>query len=99
MSSRASGSAAASSSSSTPKPATTPAADAPLDADLAALDKLLNREASAFQRHQEVERILGAFKLDPYAILDLGLGAKAEDVKRKYRQLSLCEHSLEDSRS
>lgn len=37
-----------------------PAASTSTDLDL---DKLLNREASAFQRDVEVERILKAFKL------------------------------------
>ncbi|ETW83209.1 hypothetical protein HETIRDRAFT_439694 [Heterobasidion irregulare TC 32-1] len=58
----------------------------------AELEKLLNREASAFQRELEVERILQAFKLNPYDILDLDETAKPEDVKRKYRQLSLFIH-------
>ena len=58
------------------------------------LDRLLNREATSFQREIEVERILTAFKLNPYDILDLGLSAKPEDVKKKYRQLSLCECAL-----
>lgn len=29
----------------------------------------------------------------PYDILDLDETAKPEDIKRKYRQLSLCEHT------
>ncbi|KAI0034248.1 DnaJ-domain-containing protein [Vararia minispora EC-137] len=59
------------------------------DADL---EKLLKNEASAFQRELEVERILKAFKLNPYDILDLDESAKPEDVKKKYRQLSLFIH-------
>jgi DnaJ homolog subfamily C member 8 len=61
------------------------------DKTLDDIDRLLNREASAFQREREVERILGAFKLNPYDVLDLELGANAEGIKRKYRQISLCE--------
>jgi DnaJ family protein C protein 8 len=38
----------------------TPAASSP---DIADIEKLLNREASAFQREVEVERILKSFKL------------------------------------
>lgn len=76
------------------------------------IEKLLSREATAFQREMEVERILKAFKLkyvcscsllcpadvltarrSPYEILDISDEATAEDVKKKYRQLSLCEHS------
>ncbi|KAM5535938.1 hypothetical protein V8D89_010378 [Ganoderma adspersum] len=56
------------------------------------IEKLLNREATAFQREIEVERILKAFKLNPYDILDLGEEATAEDIKKKYRQLSLFIH-------
>lgn len=56
------------------------------------LERLLNREASAIQRELEVDRILNAFKLNPYDILDLGPSATAEDVKKKYRQLSLFIH-------
>ncbi|EIM91069.1 DnaJ-domain-containing protein [Stereum hirsutum FP-91666 SS1] len=74
----------ASSSSSTPKPE--------VSISDAELEKLLNREASAFQRELEVERILVAFKLNPYDILDLTETARPEDVKRKYRQLSLFIH-------
>jgi len=71
------------------------------------IDKILNREASAFQREVEVERILKAFKLkcvlifrkhhfhmdlysSAYDILDIKENATADDIKRKFRQLSLC---------
>lgn len=56
------------------------------------IDKLLNREARAFERQIEVERILKAFKLNPYDILDIDEFCSQEDVKRKYRQLSLFIH-------
>ena len=110
-----------SSSSSTPatKPSTPTPAPAPESVDI---DKLLNREANAFQRELEVERILKAFKFkcvlsapspshcshecfvpllaraplcartSPYEILDIDETASAEEIKKKYRQLSLCEH-------
>jgi DnaJ family protein C protein 8 len=92
------------SSSSTPKP---------VQEDLD-VEKILNREASAFQREVEVERILKAFKLkyafriyylqtlstefcicfiiiiSPYDILDIQETATGEEIKRKYRQISLC---------
>jgi DnaJ family protein C protein 8 len=58
------------------------------------IDKLLTREATSFQREVEVERILSAFKLNPYDILDLDLSAKADDIKKKYRQISLCKRPL-----
>ncbi|KJA26410.1 hypothetical protein HYPSUDRAFT_36730 [Hypholoma sublateritium FD-334 SS-4] len=56
------------------------------------IEKILNREASAFQREVEVERILKAFKLNAYDILDIDEGATAEEIKRKYRQISLFIH-------
>ncbi|KAG7089473.1 hypothetical protein E1B28_011155 [Marasmius oreades] len=56
------------------------------------IEKLLSREASAFQRELEVERILKAFKLNPYDILDIDESSTQEDVKRKYRQISLFIH-------
>jgi len=71
----------AASSSSTP----TPQGD--LD-----IEKILVREASAFQREVEVERILKAFKLNPYDILDIQETATGEEIKRKYRQISLFIH-------
>jgi len=58
----------------------------------AEIDKLLSREATAFQRELEVERILTAFKLNPYDILDIEESATQEEIKRKYRQLSLVIH-------
>ena len=83
----------------------------------------MNREATAFQRELEVERILKAFKLkyvslfivvrtrikhpspyaprcstrSPYEILDISEQASAEEIKKKYRQLSLCEHPTDAS--
>ncbi|EKM58283.1 uncharacterized protein PHACADRAFT_140077 [Phanerochaete carnosa HHB-10118-sp] len=77
---------ASSSTSVAPSKSATPAAD---DVDI---EKLLNREATAFQREIEVERILKAFKLNPYEILDIDESAKAEEIKKKYRQLSLFIH-------
>ncbi|KAF8896464.1 hypothetical protein BD779DRAFT_1496058 [Infundibulicybe gibba] len=81
----------ASSSSSKPQTPT------PSDSTLAPipdteLEKLLSREASAFQREVEVERILKAFKLNPYDILDIDESSTAEEIKRRYRQLSLFIH-------
>ncbi|OBZ72230.1 J domain-containing protein spf31 [Grifola frondosa] len=56
------------------------------------IEKLLSREATAFQRELEVERILKAFKLNPYEVLDISEDASPEDIKKKYRQLSLFIH-------
>ncbi|KAL6307429.1 DnaJ-domain-containing protein [Sparassis latifolia] len=84
MSKQASSSSTTANSSSTSTPA--PSAN---DVDI---EKLLSREANAFQREMEVERILKAFKLNPYEILDITEDATPEDVKKKYRQLSLFIH-------
>ncbi|KIY43986.1 DnaJ-domain-containing protein [Fistulina hepatica ATCC 64428] len=56
------------------------------------IEKLLSREASAFQREFEVDRILKAFKLNPYDILDISESCTADDIKKRYRQLSLFIH-------
>ncbi|KAI8980177.1 DnaJ-domain-containing protein [Trametes punicea] len=79
----------AASSSSTPKPASSSAPNEPSVEDI---EKLLSREATAFQREMEVERILKAFKLNPYEILDISEDATTEDIKKKYRHLSLFIH-------
>ncbi|TFK21190.1 chaperone regulator [Coprinopsis marcescibilis] len=60
--------------------------------DVADIDRLLNREATAFQREVEVERILKAFKLNPYEIIDVDELATQEQIKKKYKQLSLFIH-------
>lgn len=57
------------------------------------LDRLLSREATSVQREVEVDRILNAFKLNPYDILDLDGSAKPDEIKKKYRQISLCKPS------
>ncbi|EJD49085.1 chaperone regulator [Auricularia subglabra TFB-10046 SS5] len=63
------------------------------------IEKLLAREATAFQRENEVERIFKAFKLNPYEILDLDEVCTPEEIKKQYRKLSLfihpdkCSHS------
>ncbi|KAI9060653.1 DnaJ-domain-containing protein [Trametes sanguinea] len=79
----------AASSSSTPKPPSGPAPNEPAVEDI---ERLLSREATAFQREIEVERILKAFKLNPYEILDINLEATTEEIKKKYRHLSLFIH-------
>jgi len=55
----------------------------------AEIDRLLKSEATALQREVEVDRILNAFKLNPYNILDLELTATTEDIKKRYRHLSI----------
>ncbi|KAG1887005.1 DnaJ-domain-containing protein [Suillus subluteus] len=72
---------------STPSSSKTPTSTSDTD-----IEQLLSREASAFQRELEVERILKAFKLNPYDILDIDESSKPEGIKRRYRQLSLFIH-------
>ncbi|KAG8855146.1 hypothetical protein FRB96_007184 [Tulasnella sp. 330] len=60
--------------------------------DVEELDKLLAQEESAFQRDLEVERILKAFKLNPYAVLELTPKATESEIKKRYRTLSLFIH-------
>ncbi|KAJ7678923.1 DnaJ domain-containing protein [Mycena polygramma] len=73
----------ASSSSKPPPPASVTEAE---------IDRLLSREASALQREIEVERILKAFKLNPFDILDIDESSTAEEIKKRYKQLSLVIH-------
>ncbi|KAI9884823.1 MAG: hypothetical protein M1823_003385 [Watsoniomyces obsoletus] len=61
------------------------------DEDLAALDAL-EREASDFNKDAEIDRILKAFKLDAYAVLDLQPGVPPSDIKNTYRKKSLLIH-------
>ncbi|CAE6519114.1 unnamed protein product [Rhizoctonia solani] len=74
--------------SSNPKPSSK--VEQPLSTD--ELDKLLSREASAFQRDVEVDRILKAFKLNPYDLLGLDPTCTPADIKKRYRHLSLFIH-------
>ncbi|KAI5844945.1 hypothetical protein DFP73DRAFT_547567 [Morchella snyderi] len=55
---------------------------------LAALDK----EASEYLKDAEISRILNAFKLDAYAILDLKPGVPESDIKAQFRRISLLIH-------
>ncbi|KAJ7475946.1 DnaJ domain-containing protein [Mycena latifolia] len=64
----------------------------PTSATEAEIDRLLSREASALQREIEVERILKAFKLNPYDILDIDESSTPEEIKKRYKQLSLTIH-------
>ncbi|KAG6888427.1 hypothetical protein C0992_008507 [Termitomyces sp. T32_za158] len=77
------------SSTSSSKPPAVSATSSNVEIDL---EKLLSREESAFNREVEVERILKAFKLNPYDMLDIEENATAEAIKRRYKQLSLFIH-------
>ena len=59
--------------------------------ELAALDAL-EKEASEFNKDTEIDRILKAFRLDAYAVLDLQPGVPDSDIKICYRKKSLLIH-------
>ncbi|GAA6023519.1 hypothetical protein JCM10207_005702 [Rhodosporidiobolus poonsookiae] len=60
------------------------------------LDRILNQEATGAAREAEVLRVLAAFKLNPYEILDLDWMPSAaisdSDIQRAYRKKSLLIH-------
>ncbi|KAF2401327.1 DnaJ-domain-containing protein [Trichodelitschia bisporula] len=59
--------------------------------DTEALDAL-EREAKEFNKDAEIDRILKAFRLDAYAVLDLQPGVPESDIKAQYRKKSLLIH-------
>ncbi|KAL8714327.1 MAG: hypothetical protein Q9220_001658 [cf. Caloplaca sp. 1 TL-2023] len=59
--------------------------------ELAALDAL-EKEASEFNKDAEIDRILKAFRLDAYAVLNLQPGIPDTQIKIQYRKLSLLIH-------
>ncbi|KXJ92175.1 heat shock protein DNAj [Microdochium bolleyi] len=59
--------------------------------DTDALDSL-EREAKEFDKDAEIDRILKAFRLDAYAVLDLMPGVPESDIKIAYRKKSLLIH-------
>ncbi|KAI1113460.1 DnaJ domain-containing protein [Nemania sp. NC0429] len=56
-----------------------------------ALD-LLDAESKEFDKDAEIDRILKAFRLDAYAVLDLQPGVPESDIKLTYRKKSLLIH-------
>lgn len=52
----------------------------------------LDREANEYVKDAEISRILNAFKLDAYAILDLQPGVPESDIKIQFRKKSLLIH-------
>ncbi|KAH7238566.1 hypothetical protein BKA59DRAFT_457902 [Fusarium tricinctum] len=59
--------------------------------DKDALDAL-ELEAKEFDKDAEIDRILKAFRLDAYAVLDLQPGVPDSDIKATYRKKSLLIH-------
>lgn len=56
------------------------------------IEKILAQEASEFTKDKEIERILNAFQLDAYSVLDLQPGCSSNDIKQQYRKRSLLIH-------
>lgn len=56
------------------------------------VDALLAQEASQFARDQEIDRVLNAFQLDAYSVLDLQPGAASDAIRKTYRKKSLLIH-------
>ncbi|OAQ69009.1 DnaJ domain-containing protein [Pochonia chlamydosporia 170] len=59
--------------------------------DLAALSAL-DSEAAEFKKDTEIDRILRAFRLDAYAVMDLQPGVPESDIKKTYRTKSILIH-------
>ncbi|PHH65854.1 hypothetical protein CDD81_1223 [Ophiocordyceps australis] len=66
------------------------AGDGP-ELDRSAIDAL-ELEAKEFDKDAEIDRILKAFRLDAYAVLDLQPGVPESDIKNTYRKKSLLIH-------
>ncbi|KAI5298746.1 hypothetical protein KEM55_002990 [Ascosphaera atra] len=64
-------------------------ADADADADVL---NILEKEAAAFIKDAEIDRIRKAFALDAYSVLDLQPGVTEKDIKAQYRKKSLLIH-------
>lgn len=56
------------------------------------VEALLASEASEFTKDKEIDRILNAFPLDAYSVLDLQPGCTLDDIKKQYRKKSLLIH-------
>ncbi|KAJ3674161.1 hypothetical protein LUZ60_006153 [Juncus effusus] len=62
------------------------------DMDEEQLLKSFMAEVSEVERDNEVKRILGCFKLNPFEHLNLSFDSSLDDVKKQYRKLSLLVH-------
>ncbi|KAH8602086.1 hypothetical protein B0O99DRAFT_680233 [Bisporella sp. PMI_857] len=62
-----------------------------VDDDVDAFDALASEEKE-FIKDAEIDRILKAFRLDAYAVLDLQPGVPESDIKKCYRTKSLLIH-------
>lgn len=64
----------------------------PDDKTEAELLAMLEKDGKEFDKDSEIERILGAFRLNGYAVLDLQPGVPDTDIKKMYRTKSLLIH-------
>ena len=55
-------------------------------------DKILKQENAEFIKDTEVDRILKAFKLDAYSVLDILPGCTTKDIRNTFRKKSLLIH-------
>ncbi|KDE04615.1 hypothetical protein MVLG_04994 [Microbotryum lychnidis-dioicae p1A1 Lamole] len=92
----------ASTSTPTPTPSTSTSASTPstsiddLVFDEAEIDRILNSEATLVSREAEVARVLKAFRMNPYEVLQLDFMPSANltesDIQKTYRKKSLLIH-------
>ncbi|KTW27082.1 hypothetical protein T552_02574 [Pneumocystis carinii B80] len=54
--------------------------------------KILENEDAEYAKDQEIERILNAFKLDAYSVLDLQPGVSTSNIQNAFRKKSLLIH-------
>ncbi|RSH86241.1 uncharacterized protein EHS24_004479 [Apiotrichum porosum] len=59
---------------------------------MSAVDSVLKQTARDVAKEAEVQRVLAAFKLNPYDVLDLPAFATESEVKKQYRKKSLMIH-------
>ncbi|KAF2152202.1 DnaJ domain-containing protein [Myriangium duriaei CBS 260.36] len=64
----------------------------PDDKTEAELLSMLEKDGKEFDKDAEIERILAAFRLNGYAVLDLQPGVPDTDIKKTYRTKSLLIH-------
>lgn len=55
-------------------------------------DKLLKRQDLEFVKDREIDRIMKAFTLDAYAVLDIVPGCTTKDIRNTFRKKSLLIH-------
>ncbi|POR36207.1 J domain-containing protein spf31 [Tolypocladium paradoxum] len=66
--------------------------DATVGFDFGEEDDVLEAAEKEAKKDQEIKRIIGAFRLDAYAVLDLQPGVPEADIKAMYRKKSLLIH-------